>query len=444
MPNKSLLNRDKLNKMHIFFAVFIGMYLVYLAFYHVRVNVQGMEYPCARFLFFPQDRYKDFATINHAIKDLNPYISRLSNYPPLILAFAMIFSKMGDYSPYEATTLQDAFDDLAIWRSFILLMGLYCVAVVVCCIYYAFKVIKKSGSIKVSSKVITYAAYIALGAMFLVSAPSLYTIDRGNYLVVSIVLYIMWAIAEQESPDSYWGPVFAALCAATKIYPVYILGVYFFDRRFKKLIVACITGAVTTLVPMLFFKGSFFDNVYYFARGVGGFGVGVNAGYFTVGLSGALIYVYRALDIPVDTKVTHIIWLVAGIVISLIGFKLASKDGKLWRKLLVVTAMMNFLTPNAYLYQTSYMFGPILLMIADKEKLTKKDIPYVIMAALLLVPKPYAYLHQQTDPTLPNEWNYMNCAIIIDASLYLLMIILYFIQRSRENKALKTQEVKAS
>ena len=76
MPNKSLLNKDKLNKMHIFFAVFLGMYLLYLAFYHVRVNVQGMEYPCARFLFFPQDRYKDFATINHAIKDLNPYISR--------------------------------------------------------------------------------------------------------------------------------------------------------------------------------------------------------------------------------------------------------------------------------------------------------------------------------------------------------------------------------
>ena len=62
----------------------------------------------------------------------------------------------------------------------------------------------------------------------------------------------------------------------------------------------------------------------------------------------------------------------------------------------------------------------------------KKDIPYVLMAALLLVPKPYAYLKNQADPTLPNEWNYMNCAIIIDASLYLLMIILYFVQRAKE------------
>ena len=433
MPNKSLLNKDKLNKMHIFFAVFLGMYLLYLAFYHVRVNVQGMEYPCARFLFFPQDRYKDFATINHAIKDLNPYISRLSNYPPLILAFSIIFSKMGDYTPYDATTLQDAFNDPAIWRSFVLFIALYCVAVVACCIFYAYKVIKKNnGTVKVSSKVLTYTAYIVLGAMFLVSAPSLYTIDRGNYLTVSIVLYIMWAIAEQESPESNWGPVFAALCAATKVYPVYILGVYLFDRRWKKLFVAIITGAVTTLLPIFFFDGSYIDNVYYFVRGVGGFGVGVNAGYFTCGLTGALIYVYRALDIPVDTKVTHIIWLAAGVVISILGFRLASKDDKLWRKLLVVTAMMNFLTPNAYLYQTTYMFGPILLMLSDKEKLNKKDIPYVLMAALLLVPKPYAYLKNQADPTLPNEWNYMNCAIIIDASLYLLMIILYFVQRAKE------------
>jgi hypothetical protein len=430
--------------MHIFFAVFLGMYLLYLVFYHVRVNIQGMEYPCARFLFFPQDKYKDFATINHAIKDLNPYISRLSNYPPLILTFAIIFSKMGDYSPYDATTLQDAFNDPAIWRSFVIFIALYCVAVVVCCIVYAYKVLRKNGESRISYKVRAYIAYFILGVMFLVSAPSLYDIDRGNYLVVSIVLYIMWAIAEQESPESNWGPVFAALCAATKIYPVYILGVYFFDKRFKKLIVAVITGAVTTLVPIFFFKGSYLDNVYYFARGVGGFGVGVNAGYFTVGLSGALIYIYRAFDIPVDTKVTHIIWLVAGIVISLVGFKLASKDDKLWRKLLVVTAMMNFLTPNAYLYQTSYLFGPILLMLSDKEKITKKDIPYVIMSAVLLVPKPYAYLHQQTDPTLPNEWNYMNCAIIIDAGLYLLMIILYFAQRFRENRELKIKEVKAS
>lgn len=433
MQTPLLRQKEKIGRFHVFFSIFISMFLMWGCYYYVRTRVMGHTYPSAHFLFFRNDKYKDFATINYAIKDLNPYLSKLSNYPPLILAFAIIFSKMGDYDKFDIHTLQYTFNDPQIWRSFIILIALYAFSVIALCVYFGVKQVRKNDNSDVAAKVKTYCAYLALGAAFVVSAPSLYMVDRGNYLVVSVVLYIAWAIAEEETPDSYWGPVFLALCAATKVYPVYILGIYLFDKKFKKLIVAGITGAVSTLLPIFFFQGSYVENVVEFVKGVGGFGVGVNAGYFTICLTGSLIYIERALGIPVElsTQRNHQIWLVAGVVISLAGFFFLAKDKRRWRQFFIVTCMMNYLTPNAYLYQSSYMFAPILLMFADKEKLTKKDLPYVIAAALLLVPKPYDYL-PSLGPGSPLEWNYLNSGIIIDSSTYLLMIIIYCVQRAIE------------
>ena len=433
MQTPLLRHKEKIGRFHIFFTIFISMFIMWACYYYVRTRVMGHTYPSANFLFFRNDKYKDFATINYAIKDLNPYISRLSNYPPLILAIAIIFSKMGDYDKFDIHTLQYTFNEPDIWRSFVLLIALYVIAVIGLCVYFGVKQVKKNGTSEVAAKVKTYVAYLALGAAFVISAPSLYMVDRGNYLVFSVVFYIAWAIAEEETPDSYWGPVFLALCAATKVYPVYILGVYLFDRKFKKLIVAGITGAAVTLIPIAFFQGGYMENLIMFVRGVGGFGVGVNAGYFTIGLTGSLIYIERALGIPVELSIqrNHTIWLVAGVVISLAGFFFLSNDKRRWRQFFVVTSMMNYLTPNSYLYQSSFMFAPILLMFADKEKFSKKDIPYVIAAALLLVPKPYDYL-PSLGPGSPLEWNYLNCAIIIDSSTYLFIIILYCVQRAIE------------
>ena len=445
MQTPLLRQKDKIGRFHIFFTIFIGMFLMWACYYYVRTRIMGHTYPSANFLFFRNDKYKDFATINFAVKDLNPYISKLSNYPPLILAFAIIFSKMGDYDRFDIHTLQYTFNDPTIWRSFILLIGLYVIAVIGLCVYFGVKQVRKNGTVEAAAKFKTYTAYLALGAAFVVSAPSLYMVDRGNYLVVSVVLYLAFAIAEEETPDTYWGAVFLALCAATKVYPVYILAIYLVDKKFKKLIVAAFTGAVTTLLPIFFFQGGYVENVVEFVKGVGGFGVGVNAGYFTVGLTGSLIYLERAFGIPVElsTQKNHQIWLVAGVVISLVGFFFLSKDKRRWRQIFVVTSMMNYLTPNSYLYQTSYMFAPILLMFADKEKLTKKDLPYVIAAALLLVPKPYDYL-PSLGPGSPLEWNYLNCAIIIDSSTYLFIIILYCVQRAIEKiNARKTAKTAA-
>lgn len=435
MPTPLLRNKDKINKLHVFFTIFIGMYVMWMIYYHIRVNIMGGEYPSAQFLFLRNDKYKDFATINQAISHLNPYLSKLSNYPPLILSFAYIFAKWGDYTNYDIFTLQNSLADPVIWRSFVIFIASYVVAVIAICVYVAGRINKKRGTSETSRKVKTYVVYFILGVAFVLSAPSLYMIDRGNYLVVSIVLYMLWAVAEEESPDSYWGPVFLALCAATKVYPVYIVLLYFFDKKFKKLFVCCATGAVTTLVPIFFFEGGYLENVKEFVKGVGGFGIGVNAGYFTVGITGALIYLERALGIPVElsTQKNHQIWLVAGVIITLAGFFFLAKDKKRWRQFFVVTAMMNFLTPNSYLYQTSYMFAPVLLMLADDEKLNKKNIPYVIAAALLMVPKPYDYLASLA-PGSPQEWNFLNCAIIIDASTYLFCIIYYCVQRFIEKK----------
>ena len=129
MQTPLLRHKEKIGRFHIFFTIFISMFIMWACYYYVRTRVMGHTYPSA----------------NYAIKDLNPYISRLSNYPPLILAIAIIFSKMGDYDKFDIHTLQYTFNEPDIWRSFVLLIALYVIAVIGLCVYFGVKQVKKNG-----------------------------------------------------------------------------------------------------------------------------------------------------------------------------------------------------------------------------------------------------------------------------------------------------------
>ena len=119
--------RDNQKKLLIFFGLFIFFYAAFMIFSAVMAS-KGYEYPTGDFRFFRHDIFKDFATINNAVCDRNPYLSELSNYPPIILAFAYIFSKMSDYSGYDMFTMRFACEDPAVQKSIVLFFGLCIVA----------------------------------------------------------------------------------------------------------------------------------------------------------------------------------------------------------------------------------------------------------------------------------------------------------------------------
>ena len=435
------IEQSRKRKLTLFFATFVFFYLCFLLFSYIMTNVCGYSYPTGDFRFFPDDRYKDFFTINQAVENLNPYISKLSNYPPIILIFAYFFARMGDYSGYTQHTLRFAIEDAHIMKSLYIFFAVYIVAFIAVIVYYGYLMGKDGGpSGKKKSKELTkykvrqflVAGLCGLGLML--SAPSIYNFDRGNYLSVTIICFILWAIFEDRKSDSYLGAVFAALCAATKVYPVYILIMYFVEKKYKKLGVAIATGAVVTLLPIFIFKGSYIENVKEFILGVAGFGGGDGkySVYFTVGITGFVSYMYRLFGMMPNPRIIKFLWLAAGVVMTCGGFYFLRKEKCVWKKLLIVTALMIYLTPNSFLYNSTYLFGPILIMLTSKDKLKKTDIPYIVISALLLVPKAYSYLPDIEGFDMHAHFNTVNCGVLIDSFLYFGMIVYYFSMRIHE------------
>ncbi len=433
-----LKDKDYRRKLIIFFSVFVGMYALFVVFHLIKVKIMGLAYPIGDFRFDPGDRFKDFFTINFAVKDRNPYISDLSNYPPLILSFAYLFSKLmdEDYLGYNPMNLQTAIQNKEIKTSLYTFLTLYVILTLVICVIFA---VRKFKGERITAGIIAFC----IGCMLIMSAPSVFMMDRGNYLAVTVVLFLAWAVVEQEHPDGMSAPVLLALCVATKIYPVYVLLIYVFKKEWKKTFTALFTVAFTSLWAMLMWRGSLTDNIDHFVKGVLGFGgSGFYASYFTVGITGLCQFFFRALGIFPITRITKAVWLLSGVVLTPLGFWFTRKEETLWKRIMVITALMVFLSPNSYLYNSSYMFAPIFLMLMDREKLSKKDIPYLIICALLLVPKAYKYI-----PDIPGDsptyYRMTNIAVALDALLYMALFGYYFYQKISEYRSIRKISVKA-
>lgn len=406
-------------RLEIFAAVFFLFNLVFLLFRFYHIYLFGEAWPIANPLFDSSVRFLDFYEINRAIYGFNPYISGLTNYPPLILILALPFAFVTDYSRFDSYGAMLGADDPAMKESvmaFVVTSYICILAAII--IGLLIKKRKKSLS--------DFMSGFILYALFAVSTPVLFAIDRGNYLLFTTVFLVLWAVFEEERPDSIWGAIFLGLAAATKIYPVYMLMIYLFARQWKKLAASVITGLVTTIVPIFFFEGSFYDNCRFFYHAVLDFGGGDKGyrPYYNVGITGLVCYLYRMNGIDPDNAVVKISWFAAGVVLTLLVAFIFVFEKIAWKKVLAVTALMVFLTPNSSLYNSCYLIAPIVIMIFGDNEFKLSDMPYLIVTALLMVPFAYTYL-----PNVEYNgfyWN-MNTAILVDGLLYLAMILYYIV-----------------
>ena len=418
MDKPKLAGISSRSRLEIFAAVFIGFNLIFLLFRFYNTYLLGQPWPVANPLFSPLVRYLDFYEINKAITGLNPYISGATNYPPLALILALPFAYAVDYNRWESFGAMLGETDPALKQTvlaFVIIFYVLFLAAVI--IGIAIKSRKKDHH--------DFMSGLLLFSLLALSTPLLYAIDRGNYLLFTTIFLVMWAILEEEKPDSIWGAVFLGLAAATKIYPIYMLMIYVMGRKFKKLIAAIVTGLVTTIVPIFFFQGTFIDNCRFFYHAVLDFGGGDSGyrPYYNVGITGLVCYLYRMNDVDPSNAVVKMSWLITGVVLTLLVAALFIFEKTTWKQVLVVTALMVFLSPNSALYNSCYLFAPILIMVMGDNEFKKKDIPYLVFVALLLVPFAYKYL---PDVDYYGFYNEMNTGILVDGILYL-GIILYYI-----------------
>ena len=419
MTKPKLANVDNRTRLETFAVVFILFHLIFLLFRFNHAYVLGEPWPIANPLFSPQVRFLDFYEINKAVYGLNPYISWSTNYPPFILILALPFAYVTDYSKYGSFGEILAFADDNMKKSVLVFVTVFYVCLLAAIILgIAIKSRKKSFH--------DYSSAFVLFSLLAVSTPVLFAVDRGNYLLFTVVFLVLWAIFEEEKPDTIWGAVFLGLAAATKIYPVYMLMIYVMGRKFKKLIAAIVTGLVTTIVPIFFFEGTFIDNLRHFYHMVLDFGGGDSGyrPYYNVGITGLVCYLYRMNGVDPSSAVVKITWFVAGVGLTLLVAFLFIFEKSAWKQVLLATSLMVFLSPNSALYNSCYLFAPILIMVFGDSEFKKKDIPYLIATALLLVPFAYTYL---PDVDYYGFYNEMNTAILVDGLLYLAIILYYIV-----------------
>lgn len=412
---------DRSGKLKIFFLIFAGVWLAFGIYALIVRFGMHMEYPHGSFLFFRNDMFKDYATINEAVKERNPYLSLLSNYPPFILFIAYFFTRFSSPDSYHAP-LEESFKTPAVMVSFIILIAVYAVSMLL--IAWFFSKAKKDRKTN-----------ILVMLMLLLSAPSVFMIDRGNYLMVTVIFFMLFAAYEYLHPEKEQGAVFAALAAATKIYPAYVLLMYPVNKRFKKFLIAVATGAFVTILPIFFMRGSFMDNLYGFVTGALGFngGVGYYSVYFNVGFTGLISFIYRAAGTTANTALVRKLWLLAAFGMTVLVFFFTAREKKLWKKLLVIISVMVFITPNSFLYNLTYLIPPVFLMLTDKEETERKEIPYVVFSSLLMVPKAFFYL-KDLEGGVPLDFNTVNIAVFLDAMLLLAIFAYYIIEKLIEWK----------
>ncbi len=406
-------------------GIILAGYIIFGIFSYVLRHNYGMGYPHGGFLFPAGDRYMDFFNVNQMVSGNRPYQDYRSSYPPLILVIAKVFSLFADYlhvAPQEIKNTTAG--KLSLW----ICMGGF--TLLNASLMY---VTLKKRADGVLPMILRWIVVIAL----VCTAPYIFMIDRGNYLIISLLFFMGFAFFYGENDTL--AAIFLGLTAAIKIYPLFFGLIYLLDRKWLKMLIFILSGGLLTLITFAFWNGGLMENVIAFKNAVTSYGEGhaheaLNV-YFSVGLTSAIRFPYisqRIYDLPLSSHPLRY-YVGIGTMLTLMSLWCLFREKQSWKKIMVLSALMVWLTPNSYMYNLTYMIPSVLLYImAEPTERKWVDIVYACILGLMLIPKAYYYFVPEF---------YISVAIIIDAILLPALVLFYilFDRTSREKFKWKKQ-----
>lgn len=398
-------------------------YILYGAFSFYGQKVLGYIYPDGSFLFWPADQYMDFFNVNAMVAEGRPYVDFYSSYPPFILGIAWLFSLMADYGTY---TTHELVTMTAGKVSYVLFVGIFTLLIGV--LLYCF--------LSKEKKLFPNRFLLVLTIPVLIfTAPYIFMLDRGNYLLIAIVCYLAFVYFYEKNETL--AAVFLGLATAIKIYPIFLFLIYFIEKKWKNMGIATLSAGISSLIPFLLFKGGIWQNIVEFGYALLSFGGGYETEvpnvYFGVGLTSLLRFpfmIWNNLTIP-DWFPVMPVYLVLGSALALWSLYHLNREQLLWKKILVLTALMIFLSPNAYMYNLTFLLPVIMLfMLAPKSEKQWTDWVYLAFLGLLMIPKAYYYLLYE---------HAIGIQVALDGLLLLGLILFYniFDKTPRQNRVKK-------
>jgi len=390
-------------------------------FYHYVLgayNEQG--YPYNTFLFAPVDRFSDFYRVLRSNQDLNPYFGtqRMLQYPFLnFLGF--IFSLM----PLSYAIF-----------TFILIVAEF---MIVACSY----------SLKIEGQPTNWTNVFILSFL---TFPFLFDIDRGNFdgIVFVFLATFMFFFTKEKF---IFSAIFLSFAIAMKPFPAVFLLLFIAEKKFRETLIAVLSTAFISLIPLLIFKGGFFANlsaalsISRFPDAIGSSGYFESNNFVFHSMSMFTIFKVYFIESGIIQRIDMSFFsslYVKGVLLAFIpmGLYVIFLEKELWKRVTVLSIAMVIFPQISGDYRLLYMLVPLFLFLTN-ETTSQSDYFYTVLFGLLLIPKNY-YFFPNTITEGFHDFSISYPINFFIMVLILLSIIVTGVLKTKGIPALKKAEAK--
>ncbi len=335
------------------------IYHYILAFYAHKLGVY------ASFLYPANWAFCDLFDVIKGIKDLKPYqsVSMWSVYFPLnflfMLPFAYIKNKLLAY--------------------FIYISGF---------VAYLITMNTKMFSCKNLTKLENFQNIFIITAL---SYPVLYCLDKGNFDMYLFVLLSFWTFAFQKGQYKL-SAILLAVINAMKPFTVYFLLLYLMKKRYKELTLSVVLTAFLIIGGFLIIPDNLVNEVSMFLKSLALYKeVYTHQTQIGMGFVSSLYFPLKALFLHFTVSVKDVdfftfVYDVFCQLITVVTLVFVWREKTFWKQLTLLICNFLLLPYCTYDYKFIFLYIPIWLFINQEEK-TKFDFYYLILFALLFIPK---------------------------------------------------------
>lgn len=404
MKNKILrLNREISNKNKLFYVITAA---AAVACFIAGIATNGNT--ISNLLFNKDDIFMDFF---NSVVDCSEdaYAGEGVIYPPLTVLFYKLCSLFFDTASMKADEI----------RSTSLGMLMFVLITLICYLFLAKLLYKyKNGS--------KFERLIFLASVLL-SFPMVYLIERGNILILVVVLllYYIYGYDSEKAFVRHTSYICLAICVAIKIYPV-VFGLLLLKKKnnLKNILWCIFYGVLFFFVPFLFVGGFsqlfvLINNILYTSSMFGskGYGYKVNITN-TFELFGEIFNRGRLFETA--GNVVLLLTVVIGLLLILFAnFK------EQWKLYAVISLILVLVPGFSYIYSIVYMIIPLLYFL-NERKTKKLDYVYAALFALQFI-----FIIATKDELFPefnSEELNLNISTVIESLALLVMLVLLYIE----------------
>lgn len=270
--------------------------------------------------------------------------------------------------------------------------------------------------------------------------PVLYNLDKGNFDMYLFVLLGFWAYAFKN--EKYGLSAFLlAIINACKPFTLYFLLLYLIKKRYKECFFSIIVTILLVIGGFMIIPDNFFNQIIILIKNLifykQTYTTGASMG---IGFSSSIFMPLKTLMLHFSTNNQDVINFVNFYdyfchVITIITLFFVWREKIFWKQLTLLICNFLLLPYCTYDYKLIFLFIPLWLFV-NEDKKSKFDLTYLILFALLFVPKniiiSFPLIHNGSS-------NWLSFSAIINPIILLVLSLLIVYEQINEKRTLKKE-----